>query len=334
MKTLIYSHKHYLAPLAWRLSREGEDVSLVTLKKRYQGVWSGRLPQAIEGGADIQPDHPDLKPWVESAALGETRVITDVKSAVPSFSGSTHFFYTLKMPAPSRENYNLVLGAWWDGTTWQLPHWYLPEWGLFPGGLGSEVIAGGTILRGSTYPLDLLQPLEGPLTEAGFKGLVGLGVRYVESSGKLEPTQMFTAGWGEWLHWELALGELESLNLLLTHGDHHLGLPPFTVGIVVSQPPWPSVGFPTPPSVDLTFTPEVTKKIFFHDINIVEGKITTCGADGLVGVARGSGRSLAKARQVALVTADAIRFPERQLRPDVGAGADNLVVALEQLGYW
>lgn len=334
MKTLILSHKHHLAPLAWRLSREGEQVELITCKKRYQGAWAGRLPQAIPPGQPIYPEHPDLKPWVEAASRGEIRIITDYMAALSAFGDSTHLFYTLKTANPSRENYSVVLGAWWTGEEWLLPHWYIPEWGLFPGGLGAEVIAGGTVLRGSSYPLDTLAPLESALQQVNFKGLVGAGLRWVEATGKLEPTGMFTAGWSEWLHWELALGELPSLTTLLGGDPQPTDLAPFTVGVVLSQPPWPIVGTPAPPSVPLELNPEVTRRVFFHDIKVEAGQVMTAGSDGLVGVARGTGRSLARARQVALTVAGLVNFPERQLRMDVGLGVDQAVVALEGLGYW
>jgi len=334
VKTLILSYRHHLAPLAWRLSREEVPVELVVTKKRYQKAWDGRLEKAVRG-EDLPLDHPDLKPWVEAALVGESRVLTDLTSVLHSdLGGSTHLFFTLKTPPPTQENYSLVLGTWFNGTDWKLLHWYVPDWGLFPGGMGAHVMAGGTVLHGSTYPVGLLEPLREPLMEAGFRGLVGLGLRYVESSGQLEPTGYFHAGWDDWLHWELAMCELPSWASLLEDSPQPDDLPPFTVGVVVSQPPWPAVGHPVPPRVELHLQPQVTKGIFFHDICVEDGRVYTAGCDGLVGVARGSAKSLPRAKAKALATADALTLSERQLRPDVGGNVDLVVSGLEELGLW
>lgn len=333
---LILSHKHYLAPLAWRLSREGAEVTLIITKKRYQGAWEGRLDKPLKG-RDIPLEDPNLKPWVEAALLGENRVVTDLTQAPHStLGGSTHLLFTLKTPKPTPDNYSLVLGGWFSQAHWSLLHWYLPEWGLFPGGGGAEVIAGGTVLRGRAYPTEVLDPLTGHLAQATFTGLVGVGVRYDKASGRLEPTGYFHAGWDDWLHWELALCEVTSWASLL-NGDSlqpDAALPPFTVGLTVTQPPWPSVGQPVPPRVELALGPETTKTLFLHDVVVDGGRVFTAGCDGLVGVARGVGRSLGRARAGALATAGALRFPERQARGDVASQVEAAVGALEGLGWW
>jgi hypothetical protein len=207
---------------------------------------------------------------------------------------------------------------------------------MFPGGIGAEVMAGGTVLRGPQYPGDILHQLNEPLTQAGFRGLVGVGLRYNQTSAQLEPTGYFHAGWDDWLHWELALCEVPSWASLMDGSPNAESdfLPEFTTGIVVSQPPWPSVGQPVPPSVELAIQPQFTKNIFFHDIMVSGGKVFTAGVDGLIGVARGTGRSLGKARGVALAVAGAMAFPERQARVDVGASVETVLVALEEMGWW
>lgn len=337
MKTLVLSHKHYLAPLAWRLSREGAETTLLVTKKRYQRAWEGRLPKPLSG-RDIPLDDLDLKPWVEAALTGDTQVLTDLTQVPHSdFGAAPNLFFTLKTEAPTRDNYSLVLGGWFNGS-WHLPHWYVPDWGLFPGGTGPEVVAGGAVLRGRAYPTDILEQLTEPLSQVGFRGLVGAGVRYNETSGKLEPTGHFHAGWDDWLHWELALCELPSWTSLLEGSSQTEGptndLPPYTVGVVVSQPPWPSVGHPVPAQVELALAPQITKNTFFHDICVEEGRVLTAGTDGLVGVARGVGRSLDRARGQALATVGGLVFRERQVRLDVGAQVPGVVVGLEELGWW
>lgn len=332
MKTLVLSRTHHLAPLAWRLSREGVEVEMVVTKKRYQRSRAGHITQPL-GGRDLQLEDPDLKPWLELAQQGALRVITDHPHVATSeWAKCPNLFATLpSQPTPGA----LVLGAWFSGGEWSLHHWYVPDWGLFPGGLGAQVVAGGTVLRGRSYPVSLLAPLAEPFTEAGFRGPVGVSVTIDKDSGQLASTA-FTAGWSEWLHWGLMLSELPDWDSLLGGAPQpESDLPPYTVGVVVSQPPWPHVGQPVPPRVGVAVETEATKNLFLYDVATGEGgQLVTTGADGLVSVARGFGWSLGRARAQALAGAAGVQVREKQVRVDTGQQVEGVLLALEQLGWW
>lgn len=332
---LVLSYTHSLLPLAWRLRREGAEVRVLVVKKRYQPAWSGKLYKeevgSFEKGVrDIGP--AQWEPWVEQAKAGEIAVVTDTEAALPAFAGSPHLFPTVK--GATYGTPGLVLGAWFDQGAWYHPHWFFPEWGAWPGGGGPTVLGGGTVVRPAPIG-PWLAGVAGPLSEIGYRGLVGVGLAYAQASGEFQPTG-FQAGWAP-IHWHLFMEGLESWTALVD-GRPTEAQPTsdtYTVGVVVSQPPWPTIGSPSPPQVELSsVTPEVSGSTFFHDIRLKGSVLSTGGTDGLIGITRGSGRTLQRARTRALLTAGAIRFPERQMRTDIASNVDASLAVLEELGLF
>ena len=333
MNTLVISETHHLLPLAWRLKKELEPthkLEVVVVHKRYQDAWAGRLQKAKHhpGKGVVHFDE-----WVQPAMDGELRVLTDSPKAMEQFKGAPHLFGLAPSTEPDTHP-ELMMGAWFDKGDITHPHWVVPDWGLWPGGLGADVLGGATMIEPPVFrgPVAILEALRAPLEE--FRGLVSVGLKFVQASRDFQAVG-YQAGW-PWLHSGLFAQTLPSLVELLDGKAEPTPGPRFSVGIPVSQAPWPFVGTPKPASVELQgLSPEVTKHVLFHDIRIERGsEVWTGGNDGLVGVAHGQGRLPALARARSLAVANQLSLPEGQARTDVGSQVDRVLMAFEPLGLW
>lgn len=326
MRILVFSHHHGLLPFAWRLKREGHEVSTVVWNSRYGRAWEGRLDKLIQG----KPTAEALEGEIADAAAGELVVLTDSMKGQEMFAGAK-FLYGVPQQVPFPRPPRLCLGGWWNGVELQAPHWLVPDWGLWPGGLGYPTLGGCTLLR-TPQMMALPEAVAHALSAQSYKGLVVVGLDYMEASRELIPTG-FVAGF-PFLFTHLFVSGLENLGALLA-GD-----PPvtqgraFEVALPVSQPPWPTAGAPGPEPVRLDgLSNEIARQCFFHDLTLKGAEPWTAGLDGLVAVVRGSGASWGSAQSRALAVAQALPLPMKQFRVDIGCGVPGMLVGLEELGY-
>lgn len=349
VKFLVVTHQHHLLPFAWRLHKEGADVTTVVFADRYERAWDGLIPKALTSRTKLEKeakriprdgDLPEGSPWgplVEQARAGELHVLTDSRRAMELFAGCPNLFGIHEDKDAPRVPTMLALDAWFDGESFSLPHWVVQDWGAWQGGMGPAVLAGGTLVwqgPGFVGPLGLLDTAKDLLKTASFKGMVSMGVAYDTVAGQWQP-QALRVGW-PFLHTHLLFSELPSLTLLFAGSPDTLGLEKrFVTALVVSQPPWPHLGNLTPARVPLEgLSSEDRGSLFFHDV-LKDGEgLSTAGLDGLVAVARGAGNSPEAARLGALGVASRVVLPERQFRPDIGGQVGAALVGLEGMGLY
>ena len=336
MKYLVMTREHGLLPVAQRLITEGHDVEAIVDKERFEGAWGGKLHKVLRNSKG-QFSAANLEPVAKSAAKGETVVLTDMrqaKRAVTIFQGAPYFYRT---EDSEFHGCGLAIGGWWNGAEAQAMHLLVYDLGTWPAGLGPSLPGGLTLIRidftGEQLQL-VKSDLEAKLAEAGeFRGLfnVGLLPDDPDKNGtfKLGGAQL---GW-PYLQTQAFLSELEKLGDVLV-GTHEPVLPQKFVTVVpVSMPPWPCGGS-NAKSVEVPrLPPALEGAVFWHDITIdVENRtISTGGLDGFVSVHRGAGAYPETARGKALAGATAIRLPEKQYRPDVGASVSTVLAQLEHL---
>lgn len=327
MKILVFSHHHGLLPYSWRLKREGHEVLTVVWNQRYARAWEGRLDKLTQG----KPTAEGLAEEIELAKAGELVVMTDSMKGQEMFS-EARFLYGVPQQVPFPVPPRLCLGGWFDGTELRSPHWLVPDWGLWPGGLGISSVLGGCTLLRTPRSLPIAEPVAAALTEQRYKGLVVVGLDYMEASRELVPIG-FVAGW-PFLFTHLFVSGLENLGTLLAGDPPESNGKPFEVAMPVSQPPWPIAGAPGPEPVRLDgLSNELARQCFFHDLTLKGAEPWTAGLDGLVAVVRGSGASLGSAQSRALAAASALPLPSKQFRVDVGARVPGMLMVLEELGY-
>lgn len=327
MKVLVFSHHHHLLPFAWRLHREGVEVETAVWRDRYSRAWEGRLPKVLPP----KPTPEDLAPFVESALTGELVVVTDSQKGQEAFAGALHL-YGMGPTQPFSRLPNLLYAGWFTGEDeLKAPHWLVPDWGLWPGGLGPAALGGCTLLKTPRNP-SLSPEYAAILRGANFRGLVSVGMEYVEASGELAQVG-FLAGWN-FLFTHLFVSGLQNFAATLAGEEPILEEKNFVVGLPVSIPPYPIQNAPGAAQVRLEgVTNDLARQCFFHDFTMKGSELWTAGLDGLVAVVRGSGNSLAAAQGVALAVSTALPLPQKQFRLDVGGRVPTLLVGLERLGY-
>ena len=331
MKILVFSHHHGLLPFAYRLKRENHEVTTVVWNARYAKAWEGRL-EKLNG----KPTPESLANEIEAARSGDLVVMTDSLKGQELFK-EAKFLYGVPQQVPFASPPSLCLSGWFMDGQLLNAHWVVPDWGLWPGGLGPTVLGGSTLIR-TPRTLQVPQALVDALTGQGFRGLLVIGLDYVEASRELVPTG-FLAGW-PFLFTHLFVSSLANLGNLLAGEVPELtsiggrAVPTFEVALPVSQPPWPIPGAPGPQPVQLTgLSNEVARQCFFHDLALNGSEVWTAGLDGLVAVARGSGNSLARAQSQALAVAHALPLPQKQFRIDVGGRVPQVLIGLEELSF-
>lgn len=328
MKYLVVSHQHGLLPWAFRLKREGHEVSTIVWSERYEAAWNGRLDKIATGKPSEKV--AALSKLVPAALAGELCVVTDSPRGMELFVGAPLLFGILDSQ-PWKRPPNLCLVGWFDGEGWHGRRWAVLDWGLWPGGLGAVVLGGCTLVAGERFPA-VLEVFTDGLKGLAFKGLVAVGLDYFEAAKELVPTG-FIAGWPAlithaWLTSQNGLGEL------LTGVPPKLDSKPFTVALPVTQPPYPVRGAPGPEPVSLAgLVREHAQHCYFHDIAVRGSEPWTAGLNGLIAVVAASGSSLYSAQQKVLTVAGVLPLPEKQLRPDVGMGANMMIAELERLEF-
>lgn len=318
MNYLCLSYQHALLPLANRLRREGAEVEHVPWSKRYTKAWAGAFPTLY--GEDRR-NAEALAPLIEKAMDSGTVVLTDHAKWEDLFKGAPNLYGTtphLGDPEAVR------VGAWVKGGEVFAPHLLVADMGAWPGGFGPRVEGGMTLVALSGLPPALSETIPRRLLK---DGLVQAHLRKVTVDGKVEVSGLQQGWHALHLHaFAAALGE-QPLGAVLSGEEPTLGKR-YTVVVPVTVPPWP-IRCNVPSAVEKIEVPgPAAARVLWHDVT-VKGEVA--GLDGFVGVARGSGSTLWAAQREALMVADAISVPEKQVRRDVGGGVELVLAGLEGL---
>lgn len=337
---LVLSYRHGLAPVAWRLKREGHSVEMIPWSDRYERAWAGKLDSLIQGDEKRNPENQrQMRETVESEGV---TVLSDSPQWVDRL-GRDWIHYG---PGPQETLTSaLRVGAWFDGETFQSQHLLVVDRGLWTGARsghtalpnGPSVDAALTLVRpfGIGHFGSVLEPYVDRMKSEGFRGLCQVGVR-MEPGGLV--AEGLRAGW-TFLHTHALLAALgaqeEELGALLTEGAVPLFEKRFTVVVPVTVPPWPIECNATSERHPVRGLQEGQERhLFWHDVEVDEERrrLVVAGLDGLVAVSRGVASHLTLARQNALHAAQAIRLPEKQYRSDAGSQVDGVLALFEKMG--
>lgn len=338
---LVLSYRHGLAPLAWRLKREGHSVEMIPWADRYERAWAGKLDSLIQGNEKRNPENiRQMRETIDSEGI---TVISDSRSWQERV-GSSHIHYGLgRWDADMKES--LRVGAWFDGEAFQHAHLIVVDRGLFPSARsgqnqmanGPDVDAAMTVVRPwSVGSFDsVLDPVAEELKSASFRGLAQVGLRLDNQGVHAESVR---AGWS-FLHTHALLASMGDsewpLGETLTERGAPMFQKRFTVVIPVTVPPWPiECNAPSHEVPIEGLAPGQERHFFWHDVKVDEEnrRLLVAGLDGLVGVARGVGSNLLLARHKALALASALRIPEKQFRTDAAGQVEQVLALFEQMG--
>tara|TARA_Y100000310_G_scaffold314035_2_gene363046 strand:+ start:6637 stop:7617 length:981 start_codon:yes stop_codon:yes gene_type:complete len=321
--------------MAFKLSKEGQDVHTLVWKKRYDTAWSGLLDK-MHGPRTTKPEA-----WTEYLADPELVVLTDVPGVAHLFKESPCLFVAASTSTSAGDKVAPTLApvsicAWFDGAQFSLPHWLLVDLGAWVGGQGPVVPGGGTIVYANDVPPQFFTVQDADqLAAEGAKGLVRFPTSFDQVSKEWKKGSP-EVGWTG-LHSHAFVYSLNSgdfSQLLLGHSISGLEKQ-YTVVVPVSIPPWPlhvksaeANVYAETRNLDGT-NAAVRQRLLLHDVKRTERGLSTAGLDGLIGVACGSGNTLSMAKLQALGTAGAIQVAEKQFRTDVGGKVEGFQVLLE-----
>lgn len=327
----VVSRTHSLFPLAYRLRGEGHEVDLHVWDGRFSRAWRAALaPQSLERLSDDGEweTHSRQLARVISQAEGGSCLVSDLPELWVPSGNVPHRYVAPSQPAPAASL--LKVGGWWTGDKLLTPHVLVEDRGAWPGGLGTTTPGGLTLVN-----TPVLGGLEGlwrsALTQLGglkYQGLFQCPVLPTAEGGiYLGPPE---GGW-PFLHSHAFLSELDGLGEVLL-GQQEPTLPKrFVVALPLSVPPYPTQrawgGEPRPIG---GLTPVQRQRVFWHDVQPMEGALTTGALDGLVGVVRGAAGNLELARQLALEVCERVELAEKQYRPDVAQHVDRVLAGVEQ----
>ena len=323
-KVIVLSHEHGLLPLAWRLVREGCDVSVSIQRTRFAGAWEGKFHPAFPpGGKDAI--HRDLA-TVTAALDAGAYVLTDSYIWADRLPVGPRVYSTL--PAPQLPPLQL-LGWLHEGQVVGPVYVAVADLGMWPGGQGPQSHpAAVTLLRVPAEMGKLLLLVDPPPPN----GLVRVGLQ-ADEEGKLY-TVGSASGWhfGFYHAYVAATGRITSALEGTASADSGI----FSVAAPVSIPPWPQLCNVTPAQLVLESLPQqVLAATMWHDVRILgEGKLETAGTDGLVGVVTAAGRHWELCRAALADASGALlaRLPGGQFRVDFGQHVPQVLRTLEQLG--
>jgi hypothetical protein len=332
-----------LLPFAWRLKKDGHEVDVLVRKGRFENCWGGKLPKILRG---VQKGETgaELQALVEATVQAEAVVLTDSKAGMRAFNGYPRLWGIIPeesaIPFPP-----LSLGAWFDGAEWSGHHLIVEDKGLWPGGLGPHNVPGGlTLIRHTNIMptgITALETVGAELKARDFRGLVKVGLQLSpEDPWTADSTIVgFQAGW-PFLHTHAFVADQEDFGSLFTGAP--AALPSrFTVALPLSVPPWPLGGVRADRQCNIPVAkvpiPRAlidSGQVFFTDMEVKDGAAWTAGADGLVGVARGSaqGFELARLKAMRLAQVAVNELPDAQVRLDVGARVPAILAGLEEAG--
>jgi hypothetical protein len=321
VRIIVASNTHSLLPVAWRLHKEGHDVTVIVMKDRYEKCWQGLLPKELRGKEKARDGWTGL---VEEAQDGAP-VLTDSERALQVFNGSPRVYGGLKPDLGQASP--LMIGAWHEEGRLSLPHLLVIDWGLWPAGLGAWVPGGATLIQ--PPPQAFVAALQAKLPDmVGHRGLVASYLRWNPNTSEYEAEGLL-GGWSH-LHMHLFISNLTGLGSLIEGVGAGIDQK-YVVGVPVTVPPFPilcNVNSDVVPIQGL----QDTSDVFFHDMFMEDQQIYVAGTDGLVAVVRGSANHLGLARQKALGVASQMVLPQKQARSDAAQNTDAILGLLESQG--
>ncbi len=229
------------------------------------------------------------------------------------------------------EGIEMGVGAYFDGEKFLKPSCL--DWEhkrFFPGDLGELTYEMGTVVtyeRTSRFHELTLGRMENLLRQGGYCGYINMntivneaGIWPLELTCRfgypgyaiLDPLQK--TPWGELFH-AMATRSAETLAIK----------PGFSVGIVLTTPPFPysrpavdePIGLPI--IFDETLTDAERRHIHCCEVGLDDGKLVTSGAYGWTMVVTGIDKTIAGAQQSAIALADKIHIPNVRYRKDIGS---------------
>jgi phosphoribosylamine--glycine ligase len=245
------------------------------------------------------------------------------------------------------EGVEMGVGAYFDGQRFLEPaclDWEHKR--FFPGDLGELTGEMGTVAtydRSGGFFSRTLKKTEGLLRDAGYFGYVNLNT--IVNADGIWPLE-FTCRFGypgfavlEPLQ-ETRWAELFR-NLVTRAGEPFRTRPGYSVGVVMTTPPFPSIRryVDAPIGVSILFDGALTAKdaanLHFGEVALDEaGELVTSGYHGWTMVITGTGTTVAAAQASAYALADRAIIPNVRYRRDIGAKliAGDLAV-VERLGH-
>ena len=338
MNFLILSNRHYLLPLANRLTKEGHDTQVLM----YHSSKGKQYEQAYEGVIELAGHRSNNKDWQaklaalkEMAQEGECIVVTDSWQASQEFSQAQVLFPMGSLKLTPQPTDSVRLGAWFNGQDFEAEHLMVCELGPWAGGVGQQSVLGGlTVVRLSQHDRTLLPDLTAQaedLSERNFRGLVQWSLD--GTSGELKLGSERALGWQP-LHGHAFMNEMDNLGDVMGGGSEAWLPTRFSCVLPVSQPPWPNhpAKFERGYNGPVHLPQEAHGHVLWHDVRVdTEAReVMALGLDGLVGVVRAGFNSFELARETALGVARSMDFPDRQYRVDFGANVPGVLGAMEQ----
>jgi phosphoribosylamine---glycine ligase len=229
------------------------------------------------------------------------------------------------------EGIEMGVGAYFDGEKFLKPSCL--DWEhkrFFPGDLGELTYEMGTVVtyeRTSRFHELTLGRMDKLLRQGGYCGYINMntivneaGVWPLELTCRfgypgyaiLDPLQK--TAWGELFH------------VMATRSAETFAIKPgFSVGIVLTTPPFPysrpavdePIGLPI--MFDETLTEADRRHIHFCEVGLENGQLVTSGAYGWTMVVTGIGNTTAGAQQSAIALADKMHIPNVRYRKDIGS---------------
>ncbi len=261
-----------------------------------------------------------------------------------------------RQPAHERPDFVLMayvqgievgVGAFFDGRQFLQPAVIdFEHKHLFPGDLGELTGEMGTVLsyRGSEALFSaVLAPLAPLLADGGYVGY--LNVNLIANADGLWPLE-FTSRFGypgyaicEALHaepWEAIFARL-----LRGQGGRFATQAGWACGVVLTVPPFPwrhpdpRLARGLPVCLRPTLGEADRERLQFAEVALEHGLLVTSGPCGYVGVATGTGPTIAAAQAQAVRLAQGVVVPNLRWRRDIGQGlVDGGLERLQALGWW
>jgi phosphoribosylamine--glycine ligase len=228
------------------------------------------------------------------------------------------------------EGVEMGVGAYFNGVDFLEPaclDWEHKR--FFPGDLGELTGEMGTVVtyartkRFFDRTLARLQPL---LKENGYCGYINLNT-IVNEQGiwPLEFTSRF--GYPGYAILDplqrTSWADLFS-SMLKRSGNRFETEPGFSVGVVITTPPFPysRENVPEPVGLPILFegklTPAERRHVHYGEVGLKRGKLVTSGASGCTMVVTGTGKTIEEARHAANYLAERVVVPNARYRRDIG----------------
>jgi len=246
---------------------------------------------------------------------------------------------------PHLEGVEMGVGAYFTGTKFLRPaclDWEHKR--FFPGGLGELTPEMGTVVtyERSQRFFDLtLGKLEALLREEGYQGYINLNTMVnAEGIWPLEFTCRFGYPGSAILQSLQRSSWAEIFEAVLEDGERFETRPGFSVGIVVTVPPFPytRLQIAEPVGVPVQFSPPLNEKEIQH-VHLGEVKregstLVTAGIYGWTMVVTSLGNSIPDAQRQAYGLLDKLVLANCRYRLDIGSGVQDADLALiEELGF-